>query len=102
MFRYNTEVENFDWIFGDIKITSIPTGLFRYNTKVKSFYGTFENTALTSVPADLFMYNTEVENFGFLFYNVVSLRCSDIEAAAVNWPSWNGGGYRSTDACKAD
>ncbi|MDR0571633.1 MAG: hypothetical protein LBG48_02145, partial [Rickettsiales bacterium] len=102
LFRHNTEVESFYRVFSYNPLTSIPANLFRYNTKVKNFNGTFEGTALTSVPADLFMYNTEVESFSFLFSNVVSLRCSDIEAAAVNWPSWNGGGYRSTDGCKAD
>jgi hypothetical protein len=99
LFRYNAGITNFGSAFVGTLITSIPEDLFRYNINATDFSHTFYDAVyLTSIPEDLFKYNGKVTIFNDVFRKCFSLKCSDITAAAKNWPRWNAKGVNMTNA----
>jgi hypothetical protein len=69
LFRFNTEVLSFNYLFSSSSVSSVPADLFRYNTKVLSFqYMFYSAGSIQSVPSGLFQYNTEAYMFDSLFY----------------------------------
>lgn len=68
LFKYNTQVTDFSWAFGNNDHISIPVGLFSTCTEVTNFQGVFySNTNLTSagLPADTFANCSKVIYFGY-------------------------------------
>jgi hypothetical protein len=79
----------------------ISPNAFMYLNRVGRFNSAFQGaTSLTSIPSGLFRNNTNVNTFENAFYGATNLKCSDIEAAAKNWPRWNASGVNMSNATK--
>lgn len=68
LFRNNTAVERFDYVFGATAIESIPEGLFDNNTAATNFEGAFSACVrLAEIPVALLSKATAATNIKYLF-----------------------------------
>lgn len=65
LFKYNTQINNFEYAFYSSGLEVIPPNLFDQNVLIPRFRRTFERTPITSIPAHLFKYNTSITANGF-------------------------------------
>jgi len=68
LFKYNTNVSNFNYTFSSTNVDNIPATLFSTCSRVSSFTRTFYATKISSIPAALFdVPGSSVQNFFGIF-----------------------------------